>query len=351
MMFLVRPEDFVVGPFSRFDADELLLDSCWSLYCLDAQNQEAIFVKTPPEIDLTDAPFLFQSQFLHAQHILRIDFESFHSLASEIQPSGDKILFIHSVGRCGSTLLSKVFGCIPAICSLAEPDPITQITQWRGMRLLPESQLQELCESSTRFGCKRWPNRKNDRFWVFKYRAQCIGVADWLINAFPSAKQLFIHRKPLSWLDSVFQAFVDEQRYRDASFMALFEKVWGEYFPLIRDNHIPGKPMNVSKTWTYVWISVMERLVQLKAEGYMFHELDYENLKLNPEPILRCIFQYCGVEITDWRPLRDCLQNDSQAGSTIAREQIKNNRRQFRENELREAVELLKNRGFATELS
>lgn len=336
------PEDFKLGDPKAESADSVLSDPRWTLYCLDLQRMEARFVKSPEDIDLTQAPFLFQDQYKFAQEVLSIDFATFHKLAATLSPDSSHVVFIHSVGRCGSTLLSKVLGSVPGICSLSEPDPATQLTEWRSCKLLPEKELLALADSSTRFACKAWPARGKDSFWAFKYRAQCIEISDMLMTAFPRAKQLFIHREPLSWLESVFRAFADKDAYRDPEFAAFFEEIWARWLPLIRTRQRRGKPMAVSETWMLVWIGVRETLARHKATGLPFHELSYESLQANPESVLKEVFKYCGIEVSDWSRVLSCLQHDSQAGTTIARDQVKHLDRSVPESGYYQAKTLLK---------
>ena len=348
-MFQSTPEDFKLGNTVTAQADIVLSNPCWSLYCLDLDKREALFVKTPEHIDLTQAAFLFQEQFKHALEVLIIDFETFHEIAATIRPGSASVVFVHSVGRCGSTLVSQVFSALPGVCGLSEPDPATQLTEWRGRRFLTDEELRVLAESATRFNCKPWPARKPDTHWVFKYRAQCIEIADWLMLAFPKAKQLFIRRQPLSWLESVFRAFVDARDSRDPAYIALFEEVWARYFPLIRSQQIAGKPMSVAKTWMHVWIAAREAHARHRAAGLPFYEFDYESLKADPERILNGVFEYCEIAVDDWSAIRVCLQKDSQAGSVIARDKVKGLDRCVPEDGLAEARALLEQWGYKPE--
>ncbi len=346
MMFQADRTDFTLGASTFAPPEIVLSDPQWSLYCLDRINRQALFVKTPGNLDITDSAFLFQSQFTNAQEVLSIDFSTFHQLASTLQPDSSRILFVHSVGRCGSTLMSQVFRALPSTCSLSEPDPATLLTEWRGRRLLEDNESCLLAESSTRFHCKPWPARYPDTRWVFKYRAQCIEIADWLMHAFPNAKQLFIHRQPIEWLKSVYRAFVEPEQHQDPKFAALFEQVWCNYLPFIKEQRIPESPMHISKTWICVWIAVRQRLAQLKSAGLPFYELDYESLKSAPIPTLASMFKALDISVKDWAPIQAALETDSQAGTTIGRDKTKDPLRQAPSDAIAEAITVLKNWGY-----
>ena len=345
-MFMAAPDDFELGKAEAVDPERLLSDPCWTLYCLDLDASEALFVQTPEDLDLTAESFLFQAQFKHAFEVIRLGFERFHHLASEIRVDSKKWVFVHSVGRCGSTLMSQLFRTVPGVCSVSEPDPPTQITEWRGRQLLEDRELQALAESSTRFCGKAWPGRAGDTRWVIKYRAQCIEIVDWLMQAFPGARQLFMRRQPIDWLESVFRAFIDGTVYRDPSFIALFEEVWARNFPLIRRQQVVGKPMSVAKTWMYVWIAVRLSQARHQAAGYPFHPIDYEALKTDPESCLRAAFAFCDIRVEDWTSMRSCLKTDSQAGTLIAQDAVKDLDRRVPEDGRDEALALLRQWGF-----
>jgi len=351
MMAMVVPEDFECGDWQDADPSIVLADPGYSLYCLDAEKRQAVFVKTPDTVDLTKDPFLFQAQYLHASELLAMDFEDFHRLANKIRSREEQLLFIHSVGRCGSTLLSKVFWSLPQVCSLSEPDTFTQLGQWRCTGELPDEELHRLCDSSVRFYSKAWPGKGAQDFHVFKFRAQCIEVADWLFKSFPKAKQAFIHRDPISWIYSVFRTFVNSDALQDPGFPAFFEEVWAQFFPQIREAKKPGYPMSLAQTWIMVWICVHEARKRILADGLNFHELDYQDLRKQPEPCLQALFDYCGLEVEDWKPIWACLARDSQAGSIIARDKVKEQNTSVDEDVLEETREMLQHWGYQESVS
>ena len=77
-----------------------------SLYCLDHQNKRAIFVVTSPGVNLSEAPFYYQAQYQHAQSLIAVPYETLHELVDDVPVDPERMIFIYSVGRCGSTLVS-----------------------------------------------------------------------------------------------------------------------------------------------------------------------------------------------------------------------------------------------------
>src|SRR5262245_45944595 len=93
-----------------------------SLYCLDHANRQALFVETPPEVDLLRAPFYFIAQYEVARHLIAVPYATLHALAGELRLDPRRIILFYSTGRCGSTLLSHVMNQTPAVVSFSEPD-------------------------------------------------------------------------------------------------------------------------------------------------------------------------------------------------------------------------------------
>ena len=104
--------------------------------------------------------------------------------------------------------------------------------------------------------------------------------------------------------------------------------------------------MSVAKTWMYVWIAVQLTQARHQAAGHPFHPIDYEELKTDPENCLKAAFAYCGIVVEDWTSIRSCLRTDSQAGSTIAQDALKDLDRRVPEDGREEALALLREWGF-----
>src|ERR1051325_7084918 len=119
---LVGRSNFKLRAGGTFDPRNLLRDPHFSLYCLDFENRQALFVETPPECDLSRAPFLYQAQYDAARRLIQIPYETLHRLAAEVVLDPSRLILIYSVGRCGSTLVSHAFNEVEGVESLSEPD-------------------------------------------------------------------------------------------------------------------------------------------------------------------------------------------------------------------------------------
>ena len=74
LLSIVKLQDFDYIEGEDIESKTILEDSNISLYCLDLQNQKAIFVETPLNLALSDASFVHQTQYEYAQKLISVPF-------------------------------------------------------------------------------------------------------------------------------------------------------------------------------------------------------------------------------------------------------------------------------------
>ena len=100
--------DFTLGNGEAFDSERILADPRLSLYTLDLERDVACFVELPDGVALDKEPFFFRAQFLDATHLVTLPLEDFNRLADAIHVDDSKLVFIQSVGRCGSSAIECI---------------------------------------------------------------------------------------------------------------------------------------------------------------------------------------------------------------------------------------------------
>ena len=198
--YLASLDKFTVINGESLDGVQLLNHPNITLYCLDDKQKRAIFVETPKTVNLYKAPFFYQAQFGHAQKLFALSYGDFIRLA-RIMPAPKKLVFLYSLGRCGSTLLSHCFNQLTRTLSVSEPDVFTHLTGLRDVGRVRDAELQVLAQACTAFLCKPAPDKKPSRF-VFKLRGFSIELSDLLHEALPKAKNLFLYQNLDDWLRS-----------------------------------------------------------------------------------------------------------------------------------------------------
>src|SRR5215211_8574114 len=99
---LVDIKDFELQESGQISAEEILSNAHITLYALDFEHGQAVFVETPPEADLSQAPFYYVAQYENALRVVTLSFEAMIQLARSVPVDDSRLIFIHSMGRSGS---------------------------------------------------------------------------------------------------------------------------------------------------------------------------------------------------------------------------------------------------------
>ncbi len=199
-------KDFELRESGQINAEEILANDQITLYALDFEKGHAVFVETASPAELSQAPFYYQAQYENAVRVITLPFETMIQLAQSVTVDDSKLIFIHSMGRCGSTLASKIFAQLPGVINMSEPDALTQLVAARFMQPDKQDTLKMLLDASIRLLCKT----PVQTAWVIKGRSWVIELGDWLHEFYPHTKNLYLYREAASWIKSNLGAFMDE---------------------------------------------------------------------------------------------------------------------------------------------
>jgi hypothetical protein len=235
-MDMARFADFRCGPAESMDARRILEDRQITLYCLDDQNRRAVFLETPPDIELTRQAFYNQAQYYHARRVFSVPYEALHELAREKGDAFRNLILIFSVGRCGSTLLSRALNRLDEVTCLDEPDVYMDLTVLRPRDGSRDAEITNLIESCTRLLYRPAARAAGQKVrevntLALKFRSFSIELADLFYKAFPSARILFLYRNAETWARSNARAIaslLESYRSTDPMFevLRLFD-IWG----------------------------------------------------------------------------------------------------------------------------
>ncbi len=329
---VVKLGDFRLREAGTLDTAEALRDPRLSLYCLDGPRRRAVYVRTPDSVDLTREPFIWRAQRLHAEELVAIDLDELDELADGMEDPGDRITLLYSVGRCGSTLLSRAFdqaGCL----SLSEPDVYTQLLSWE---MSPEQGPLRLRRLTRVLLGRRGPRPVH---LVLKFRSMCMEQAGMMHAAFPEARMLFLYRDAEAVVRSGMGAFC---RFGSNLWLLHHFSRWAPLRPLLR-SQLPRR-LKMMRHWSpcvdlydthewsrmgavgmlaVMWLSAMARCLALHEERLPWTTLRYEDLIESPERILAQVFQACGLPASRVADAQRALLEDSQKGSMVARTTVR----------------------------
>jgi hypothetical protein len=221
----VRKGDFGFAGLADFryrqgpsvDARILLEQPKLSLYCLDDERRQAVFVELPPGTDVSQQPFLFRTQYQGAERLLTVPYETLHELAGSLTNRPRRLILMYSVGRAGGTLVSRALNRLDSVLSLDEPDVYNNAVMARPAGGARDEEFARLLHSATLLLFK--PLRPETDTLFIKFRSCSIEIGDLMYRAFPDAKVMFLYRNAETWARSAgrsIQALVDSHDKEEA---------------------------------------------------------------------------------------------------------------------------------------
>lgn len=311
------PDDFVCREVGKADASAVVEDPTISLYCFDDAARRAMFVQVPEGVDITAGPFLYMAQYDHARRILAVPYELFHHVAGGIEVRAP-LVFIHSTGRAGSTLMSKAFGEMGSVTSLSEPDVYTQAVAMRvsGGR---DDEIRELLAGATRVLFNP-AFTQGSSLNVVKFRSFCIEVADLLSAAFPNAGSLFLYRDLAAFIRSRARAFAVLERPPEVARAIMAQQAM--VVPLLAQELKQRVELDRVEGLCLLWLSAMQAYARFRQQGIPMLAVRYEELMADPPHVLESILAYLGLPTDRVQSGLRAFERDSQAGSPVSWEEV-----------------------------
>ncbi len=339
--------NFRLGKTGQLPVGKILENPHITLYGLDFEDNRAVFVETSADVDLSQAPFTFITQYEKAKRVLTISFETMIELAQSVSIDDNRLILIYSVGRCGSTLASQIFTQIPGVINLSEPNTLSQLVIARNTKVANEDDLIALLKATMCLLCKT----AAETAWVVKRQSFTIELGDWLNQFYPHTKNLFLYRHAETWLRSGLRAYsrgvaaTDEER-RAAEKQR--REILGPLVPLIAQ-YDPNQSLSHAGALSLMWLRSMERYMQYCDMGIEMLAIRYDNWRTAPRKTIEAMLDYCQCRPTDMKPIYEVLNRDSQAGTRLSREALDQQERDITELDLEVLHWHLKNHAFINE--
>jgi hypothetical protein len=169
-------------------------------YSMDAATRSVLMTYIPERSVNDYRPFFYMRQFDLASHAALISADTFCDFASHSSNSHHPV-FILSIGRCGSTLLSQSAKAVGTL-SIPEPDILTVLASKRksGSHTIPPKDWKRLYTSSI----SHLSAIADEKIVVFKFRAQSTTPfhAARLATLYPDARYIFVFRELKPWAAS-----------------------------------------------------------------------------------------------------------------------------------------------------
>lgn len=281
---LVSPNDFSkenVEKISYNEAKNMKLTP----YCFDFEQKLIIFAVGIEPTALSKATFYFKTQREIAKGFLAIPIENFSTNIPKIDVP---VVTIFSPGRCGSTLISKIFDAFGVI-SFSEPDFYTQIVKHVYINKPKEDEMHEILKMLQVANYLLLENisTKKESTVAIKMRSQVnFSVSTVFAGLSNTKKTIFLTRDFPSWCESNMRAFGGS----------------------LQENFV-----------TYLQSLKALKWLQKNTECLVIR---YEDLERDP---MTEISKLAGIFNLNINPdvLRNILERDSQEGTEIAKNKIK----------------------------
>lgn len=315
--YLAGLDHFDLCRVGEVPADRVLETPGLTLYAFDDDERCAVFVETPPEIDLTTAPFYYLAQKEHARSVYTLPYSTFNRLARTL-PDPEHLILLHSVGRCGSTLLCRALGALGEVVTLSEPDTYTRIPGIRPFDGSRDAELTELIGSATRFHC---PSTASNTV-LLKLRGWCTEMADLLYAAFPDASALFLGRDLEGWMRSMGRLVRLGDPQREAHYrshkgsLTMYIYPRDRYISLLRTD--PTPPETRLEDIALHWTSLTKRYLDLHRKGVIPHALTFRDVTEHPERSLRAVADALHIPLTHLSRALEVFEHDSQADTHLS---------------------------------
>jgi hypothetical protein len=324
---IVSPSDFSLSEGENSSAQKILHDPTISLYCLDPEKKQAIFVKIPPDANLNEAPFYYVTQYEQAVQVIKVPYDTLYQLADQVNFNQQRLILIYSIGRSGTTVTSAAFDQVENVISFSEPDVFTQLVVMRDFSGANDALIGKLTSACLLLTCKQ-AAQPQQFFWAIKFRSFVIELADLICQHFPEAKCLFLYRNAEPWLDSFLRAFGG---YLSPEQIQVTWDMGKQVIRMVNAYPIsdPGE-ITAGLSMGLMWLDHMEHCFAMIETGRPILPVRYEDLKANPLAVTEKLFEYCGLKLKNKRALAEVFATDSQAGTPVARDQVSEKERDFK---------------------
>lgn len=313
------PNDFEFEVGESVDPQIVVTEPRITLYCLDHANQRALFVETAPGVDLSQAPFFYHAQYENTVNLYGVSYDTLHELAGKITLDGNRLIFVYSVGRAGSTLVGAALNAVDGVAGISEPDVFTQLVQLRDFGGSNKAEISALVNSCMKLQCKPTEQIPYPVAWAVKFRSYSIELGDLLHEHFPDSKNIFLYRDAESWTQSAGRAFVEDA---DSVETRTFFQGWFSTLVPSIAKHVSenGPLLSIAVLGVHSWLAVMERYLELHDKGVPFMAFRFDDIKAAREEAVKKIVEYSGLSNVDMEAVYKSLERDSQADSPIAQE-------------------------------
>lgn len=282
---------------NSFKHPNIVLKAFVSLYCVT--RTEAIFVEVDEKEDIysSDEHF-YNAQFKHAKRLITLPLGVFHKIATDLGDPRIPVALISSTGRCGATLMSRMFEKVPGTRVIQEPDCLTTLAFLKKSAAFSDTEYDNILTSAIRLLCK--PDDTASMVVVRSRPCCCVQVKK-IQRLMPRICHIFLYRNSLRTVSSYISTMANDTTAQCAKFLIdnnvlatvfpFLRKLFHHYFVYTLDQETPvtsPTSMTTVGMFTSVWAACVATAVECTEKNIPIISVLYEEMVKNP-------FRSCSV--------------------------------------------------------
>ncbi|XP_052813243.1 uncharacterized protein LOC128240580 isoform X2 [Mya arenaria] len=289
---------------SSFKHPNSVLKPNVSLYCVT--QTEAVFVEVDEKTNIYSADINFHdAQFKNAKRLITLPRGVFHKLAQDLGDPRAPVLLISSPGRCGATLMARMFEKVPGTRIIQEPDALTTLAFLKKSSALSDTEYDNVLTSAIRLLCK--PDDNVGMVVIRSRPCSCTQIKT-IQKLMPRIRQIFLYRNSLRTVSSYIATMSNDTTSQCArfvidnellaTFMPFFRRLFHYYFVNTVDNDPPVTPpgeLSAVGMFATVWAACLASAVECTEKNIPLISVLYEELLKNPYRSCSAMFERLNI--------------------------------------------------------
>lgn len=275
-----------------------------SLYCVT--DTEAVFVEVDEKENIYSSNnHFYNAQFQHARRLITMPLGVFHKIATDLGDPRIPVALISSTGRCGATLMSRMFERVPGTRVIQEPDCLTTLAFLKKSSAFSDTEYDNILTSAIRLLCK--PDDRVNMVVVRSRPCCCVQIKK-IQRLMPRICHIFLYRNSLRTVSSYISTMSNDTTAQCAKFL-IDNNVLATVFPFLRrlfhhyfvytldqDKPVtsPGSMTTVGM-FTSVWAACVATAVECTEKNIPVISVLYEEMVKSPYRSCSVLFERLNI--------------------------------------------------------
>ncbi|KAL4222586.1 hypothetical protein ACF0H5_018627 [Mactra antiquata] len=354
-LVIADPSNFITF-HNSFKHPNYVLKPHVSLYCVTPT--EAVFVELDEKVDIftSDANF-YLSQYKKAKRLITMPLGVFHKIAQDLGDPRVPVVLISSTGRCGATLLSRMFEQVPGTKIIQEPDCLTTLAFLKRSSALSDTEYNTVLTSAIRLLCK--PDDRANMIVVRSRPCCCVQIKT-IQNLIPRIRHIFLYRNSLRTVSSYIGTMSNDTTSQCAKFVIdnavlatmfpFLRKLFHHYFVYTLDQDPPiTNPASLTTVGMFssVWAACVACAVECAEKNIPIISILYDEMMKSPWRSCSVLFEKLNIRSQYVNTATQAFKVDVNKNQDLCQTFMNtDSRRTIQHEMLAEADAILKKYGF-----